>query len=93
MTKILTVCTVEYRLYPTGNRFGVDIETFRCKVIKINRKIRRFMNSVKCRYLDMGKTAFTLNKAIDGVNFNSNSRAKFHDNLVRVIKAAYYQGQ
>ena len=27
--KILTVCTVEYR-HPTGNRCGVDLETFRC---------------------------------------------------------------
>ena len=39
ITKILTVCTVEYRLYPRGNRIGVDLQTFRCKVIKINRKI------------------------------------------------------
>ena len=38
-TKILTVCTIDYRLYPRGNRFGVDLETFRRKVIKINRKI------------------------------------------------------
>ena len=40
VTKILTVCTIEYRLHPTRNRFGVYIETFRRKVIKNNRKIR-----------------------------------------------------
>ena len=38
-TKIPTVCTIGYRLYPRGNSFGADLETFRRKVIKINRKI------------------------------------------------------
>ena len=28
VTKYLTVCTIEYRLYLTGNWFGVDVETF-----------------------------------------------------------------
>ena len=93
LTKYLTVCTVEYQLYPADNRFGVDTETFRRKVIKINRKIRRFMASIQCRYLDMGKTAFTLNKTTDSVHLNNNGRVKFHDNLVRVIKAVYYKEQ
>ena len=46
-TKILTVCTVEYRMYPPGNRIGVDLETFRHKAIKINRKIWHFVNCIK----------------------------------------------
>ena len=46
-TKTLIACTVEYRLYPPGNRFGVDLETFKCKVTKINRKIRLFVNYQK----------------------------------------------
>ena len=28
VTKYLTVCTVEYRLYPADNRFRVDSETY-----------------------------------------------------------------
>ena len=93
MIKILTVCAVEYRLYPTENRFGVDLETFRRKAIKINRKIRRFVNCVKCRYLDIGKTAFTFNKVTDGVHFNTDGKIKFQNNIARVIKAAYYSRQ
>ena len=41
----------------------------------------------------MEKTAFTLNKMTDGVHFKNNGRAKFHDNLVRVMKAIYQKGQ
>ena len=51
-TKILTVCTIEYQLYPRGNSFGVDLQAFRCKVIKINRKIRRFVNCIKSRHVE-----------------------------------------
>ena len=93
ITKILTNCTVQYRLYPLGNQFGVDLEAFRCKVIKINRKIQRFMNCIKSRYLDMGKTGFTLNKVTDGVHFNTDGSVKFHNNIVSVIKAVYHSRQ
>ena len=41
-TTFLTVCTIEYRLYPRQNRFRVDQETYRRKVVVINRKIKRF---------------------------------------------------
>ena len=92
-TKILTACTLEYRLYPPGNRIGVDLETFRHKVIKINRKIQRFVNCIKSKYLDMGKTGFTLNRTTDGVHFNADGRVRFHNNLVSVIRPAYYSRQ
>ena len=55
VTKIFTACTIEYRLYQMGNRFGVDIETFRYKIIKINRKIRRFVTNIRCGH---GKDSF-----------------------------------
>ena len=32
-TTFLTVCTIEYRLYPYCNRFRIDQETYRCKVV------------------------------------------------------------
>ena len=41
-TAFLTVCTIEYRLYPYYNRFRIDQETYRRKVVTINRKIKRF---------------------------------------------------
>ena len=71
VTKYLTGCTVEYRLYPADNRFRVDTETFRGKVMKINRKIRRFVISIQCKYLDMGKTVFTLNRMTNDIHFKS----------------------
>ena len=42
-TTFLNVCTIEYRLYPYYNRFRVDQETHRRKVVTINRKIKRFI--------------------------------------------------
>ena len=41
-TTFLTVCTIKYRLYPHYNRFRIDQETYRHKVVTINRKIKRF---------------------------------------------------
>ena len=42
-TSSLSVCTIKYRLYDPDNRFGVDRQTYRSKVIRINPKIRRFI--------------------------------------------------
>ena len=82
LAKYLNVFTIEYRFY-------LDAEEFRRKVVKINRGIGRFIHSIGCRYLDMGKLVFTLNKNIDGVHFNDHDRNKFFANIVRVIKAVY----
>ena len=38
-TTFLTVCTIEYRLYLRYNRFRIDQETYRRKVVTLNRKI------------------------------------------------------
>ena len=68
-TTKLSACTVEYRLYQTGNRFGTDRETYRRKGTKINLKIRRFLTKIGHRYLDLGKTDFTYNRTRDGVGY------------------------
>ena len=70
-TSSLSACTVEYGLYHADNRFRVDRETYRCKVIKINPKIRCFISNLGHRYLDLGKTDFTYNWTRDGVHFNT----------------------
>ena len=54
-TTFLTVCTIEYRLYPHYNRFRVDQETYRRKVVTINRKIKRFTRGINCKILDLGR--------------------------------------
>ena len=41
-TSFLTVCTIEYRLYPRHNRFGVNQQTYRHNAMRINRKIKRY---------------------------------------------------
>ena len=48
-TTFLTICTIEYRLYPRQNRFRVDQETYRRKVVLINRKIKRFTRSIDAK--------------------------------------------
>ena len=50
----LTVCTIEYRLYPRHNRFGVIQETYRHKVMLINRKIKRFTRGINAKIVDLG---------------------------------------
>ena len=75
-TTKLSACTVEYRLYQTGNRFGADRDTYRRKVTKINLKIRRFLTKIGHRYLDLGKTDFIYNRTRDGVHFNSFAKSK-----------------
>ena len=53
-TTFLTVCTIEYRLYPYYNRFRVNQETYRRKVVTINRKIKRFTRSIDTKIIDLG---------------------------------------
>ena len=68
-TTFLTICNIEYRLYPRQNRFRVDQETYRCKVVVINRKIKRFMRSIDAKIVDLGKRCFTLQRVGDGLQF------------------------
>ena len=65
-TTFLTVCTIEYRLYPHYNRFRIDQETYQRKVVTINRKIKRFTRSIDCKILDLGRRCFTLHRVRDG---------------------------
>ena len=85
-TSSINVCTIEYRLYDPDNRFGVDRQTYRSKVIRINPKIRRFISKLGHRYLDPGKTAFTRNRTRDGVHFNSLAQAKFCQYINREVR-------
>ena len=81
------VCMVECRHYPEGNRFNVDPVQFKSKVVRINCKIKRFVPRVGCRFVDMGKTAFTLNRIHDGVHFHEYGRLKFHNLIVKIVRA------
>ena len=68
-TTFLTICTIEYRLYPRQNRFRLDQETYRCKVVIINRKIKRFTRSTDAKIVDLERRCFTLQRIGDGVHF------------------------
>ena len=68
-TTFLTVCTVEYRLYPRHNRFGVIQETYRHKVMLINRKIKCFTRGIDAKMVDLGQRCFTLQRVRDWVHF------------------------
>ena len=68
-TTFLTVCTIEYRLYPRQNRFRVDQETYRRKVVVINCRIKRFTRSIDAKIIDLGRRCFTLQRVGDGVHF------------------------
>ena len=68
-TTLLTVCTIEYRLYPHYNRFRIDQETYQHKVVTINRKIKRFTRSIDYKILDLGR-CFTLQRVRDGAHFS-----------------------
>ena len=85
-TSSLSVCTIEYQLYDPDNRFRVDRQTYRNKVIKINPEIRHFISKLGHRYLDLGKTAFTHNWTRDGVHFNSLAQAKFCQYINREVR-------
>ena len=85
-TTFLTVCTVEYRLYPRQNRFRVDQETYRRKVIVINRKIKRFTRSINAKIVDLGRRCFTLQRVRDGVHFTlggQNNLCRMLNNVIR----------
>ena len=68
-TTFLTVCTIEYRLYPYYNRFRVNQEMYRRKVVTINRKIKRFTRSIDTKIIDLGRRCFTLQRQGNGVHF------------------------
>ena len=85
-TTFLTVCTIEYRLYPHYNRFRIDQETYRCKVVTINRKIKRFTRSIDCKILDLDR-CFTLQRVRDGVHFIVGGQNSFCYTINGVIRA------
>ena len=86
-TTFLTVCTIEYRLYPYYNRFRVDQETYRRKVVTINRKIKRFTRSTDSKIIDLGRRCFTLQRQGDGVHFTVGGQNSFCHTLNKVIRA------
>ena len=68
-TTFLTVCTIEYRQYPRHNRFGVNQETYRHKVMLINRKIKRFTRGIDAKIVDLGRRCFILQRVRNRVHF------------------------
>ena len=67
-TTFLTVCTIEYRLYPRYNRFRIDQETYRRKVVTINCKIKHFTRSIDTKIIDLGRRCYTLQRVRDGIH-------------------------
>ena len=86
-TTFLTVCTIEYRIYPRQNRFRVDQEIYRRKVIIINRKIKRFTRSIDTKIIDLGRRCFTLQRVGDGVHFTTGGQNNLCRTLNNVIRA------
>ena len=86
-TTFLTVCTVEYRLYPRHNRFGVIQETYRHKVMLINRKIKRFTRGIDAKIVDLGRRCFTLQRVRNGVHFTVGGQNDLCRRLNSVIRA------
>ena len=86
-TTFLTVCTIEYRLYPRYNRFRIGQETYQRKVVTINRKIKRFTRSIGCKILDLGRRCFTLQRVRDGVHFTVGGQNSFCNTINSVIRA------
>ena len=86
-TTFLTVCTIDYRLYPYYNRFRVDQQTYRRKVVTINRKIKRFMRSIDIKIIDLGRRCFTLQRVGDGFHFTVGGQNSFCHTLNKVIRA------
>ena len=87
MTNFLTICTVEYRLYPSGNRFQVEQNTYRSKALTINRKIRRFTRVIGARFVDLGRREFTVNRLMDGVHFSAVGQRHLREIINRVVRA------
>ena len=83
----LTVCTIEYRLYPYYNRFKVDQEMYRHKVVTINHKIKRFTRSINTKIIDLGRRCFTLQRQCDGVHFTVGGQNSFCHTINKVIRA------
>ena len=84
----LTICTVEYRLYPRQNRFRVDQETYRRKVVLINRKIKSFTRGINAKIVDLGRRCFTLQRERDGVHFTiggQNDLCRILNNVIRAF--------
>ena len=86
-TTFLTICTIEYRLYPRQNRFKVDQETYRRKVVIINRKIKCFTRSIDARIVDLGRRCFVLQRVGDGVHFTLGRQNNLCRTLNNVIRA------
>ena len=86
-TTFLTVCTIKYRLYPRQNRFRVDQETYRMKVVVINRKIKCFTRSINTKIVDLGRRCFTLQRVGDGVHFTLGGQNNLCRTLNNVIRA------
>ena len=86
-TTFLTVCSIEYRLYPYYNRFRVNQETYRCKVVTINRKIKRFTRSIDSKIVDLGKRCFTLQRVGDRVHFTAGDKNSFCHAINKAIRA------
>ena len=87
-TTFLTICTVEYRLYPRQNGFRVDQETYRHKIVLINRKIKRFTRGIDAKIVDLGRRCFTLQRVSDGVHFTiggQNDLCWILNNVVRAF--------
>ena len=86
-TTFLTICTIEYRLYHRQNRFRVDQETYRRKVVVINRKIKRFTRSIDAKIVDLGRRYFTFQRVGDGVHFTLGGQNNLYRTLNNVIRA------
>ena len=86
-TTFLTVCTIEYRLYPCDNRFRIDQEPYRHKVMTINRKIKLFTRNIDTNIIDLGRRCFTLQRVRDRVHFTVGGQNSFCHTLNEVISA------
>ena len=86
-TTFLTICAIEYRLYPRQNRFRVDQETYRRKVVIINRKIKLFTRSIDAKIVDLGRRCFTLQRVGDGVHFTLGGQNNLCRTLNNVIRS------
>ena len=93
LTRFFTICTIEYRLYPVDNRFRVDQQTYRHKVVTISRKIKGFTRSIGCKNLYLGKRCFTLQRVDDGVHFTPRGCRSFCFHINRVIRAYLQESQ
>ena len=73
--------------YPRQNRFRVDQETYRRKVVVINRKIKCFMRSIDAKIVDFGRRCFTPQRVGDGVHFTLGGQNNLCQTLNNMIRA------